>query len=425
MKKISSVVYFLFVLVFLLFFVNAENFSISGELLIERHNNNEILSDVFLVNDNVIGGITFDKNNSCDKNVSVNENGIFIINCNIKSPYSVGYKIWDGMSYSDTVIGILKLEDNLNITILTDYNYDTNNLWNAKNKTKYVNDTKINVSGVIARFYTNSNLLISDVILTCKNGDVKKIESSEICLFYNDVYEIGQEFCEDKCDTYGNCGINGIGYNLCEDSNNTLLEEDNNETQQYLDENNTSGGVTRASELKLNSIVKYSSWKCHDKDVMVLGIAPDYILSEIEVEDDWVLNNNSSCKSVEEYMGLADEFCEGKCNEAGLCGVNEMDFGELCGLEDEIEYSKSNNIEIVEDCGMLTPCFLNNNCYPLGYRKDGMYCSDVNSEFVLQKQSGEACENSFECSSSICIDSVCIDSNLIQRIINWLKNLFG
>lgn len=69
-------------------------------------------------------------------------------------------------------------------------------------------------------------------------------------------------------------------------------------------------------------------------------------------------------------------------------------------------------------------CKLDNRCYPLGYRKDNMFCSDAN-EFVEQKQANLACENNFECSTNLCIDNKCVSSGLWQKFIRWLSRLFG
>lgn len=68
-------------------------------------------------------------------------------------------------------------------------------------------------------------------------------------------------------------------------------------------------------------------------------------------------------------------------------------------------------------------CILDNKCYPFGYRKSGKYCAE-SEEFVVQKESG-SCDNSFECSSNLCVSDECVGRNLIQRILDWFKNLFG
>ena len=68
-------------------------------------------------------------------------------------------------------------------------------------------------------------------------------------------------------------------------------------------------------------------------------------------------------------------------------------------------------------------CELGDKCYPMGYRKQGQYCSD-NNEFIGQLGSG-TCDNNFECKSNVCISSECVGEGLIKKILNWFKKLFG
>ena len=51
--------------------------------------------------------------------------------------------------------------------------------------------------------------------------------------------------------------------------------------------------------------------------------------------------------------------------------------------------------------GFCYGCLEEENCYPLGYRNEGEYCLD--NKFINQLDAGDVCENSFECSSNICI----------------------
>ena len=68
-------------------------------------------------------------------------------------------------------------------------------------------------------------------------------------------------------------------------------------------------------------------------------------------------------------------------------------------------------------------CPLDGKCYPWGYRKSGKFCSDTSS-FVEQLNEDSNCDNNFECSSNLCIDGKCLSSRLLEKIINWFKNLF-
>jgi hypothetical protein len=68
-------------------------------------------------------------------------------------------------------------------------------------------------------------------------------------------------------------------------------------------------------------------------------------------------------------------------------------------------------------------CELEGKCYPMGYRKEGQYCSE-DYEFIEQSKAG-TCDNNFECKSNVCISDECVKEGLIKRIIKWFKKLFG
>jgi hypothetical protein len=69
-------------------------------------------------------------------------------------------------------------------------------------------------------------------------------------------------------------------------------------------------------------------------------------------------------------------------------------------------------------------CLKETTCYPVGYRKSGEYCSESKS-FISQLKSDSACDNSFECTSNVCVSGKCISEGFIQKIINWFKKIFG
>lgn len=86
-----------------------------------------------------------------------------------------------------------------------------------------------------------------------------------------------------------------------------------------------------------------------------------------------------------------------------------------------IPKTESTTNELVYLCN---GCISNDVCYPLGYRKEGNYCSD-SKEFVSQKLEESACDNNFECSTNLCIDNQCISSGLWQKLMKWLSALFN
>ncbi len=67
----------------------------------------------------------------------------------------------------------------------------------------------------------------------------------------------------------------------------------------------------------------------------------------------------------------------------------------------------------------------NNKCIPFSTRLgDGTYC-DVDKSMKPQKSEDESCNNNYECSTNVCVNNKCISQNVIQKVINWFKRLFG
>jgi len=83
-------------------------------------------------------------------------------------------------------------------------------------------------------------------------------------------------------------------------------------------------------------------------------------------------------------------------------------------------------IEEIEESGEKCKfgCLLDENCYPIGFRQNGKFCSSEKT-FLEYKKSGEICENNFECKTNLCIDGECLSSSIWQKILNFFKNLFG
>jgi len=91
-------------------------------------------------------------------------------------------------------------------------------------------------------------------------------------------------------------------------------------------------------------------------------------------------------------------------------------------LDDVIDQEGEEDFE--ENLKQCSGCLVDDKCYPLGYRKDGGFCSPI-GEFVPQLEGDSSCENNFECISNLCIDDECIKPGLFRRILNWFKRLFG
>lgn len=94
-------------------------------------------------------------------------------------------------------------------------------------------------------------------------------------------------------------------------------------------------------------------------------------------------------------------------NEAIKCpnGCNDG----ACTFEKSTPNSEPIIVNAQENCA---GCRVDNQCYPLGYRKDGNYCSD-SQKFVNQLNSDITCDNNFECSSNVCVSGKCISPSFI------------
>jgi len=124
----------------------------------------------------------------------------------------------------------------------------------------------------------------------------------------------------------------------------------------------------------------------------------------------------SNCNSVEDIVGVeVRERERERKQEPVQCAM---------GTCIPVEESPKKPIEIPEDKVFYkcNGCELEDKCYPMGYRKEGKYCSD-NNEFIGQIKS--TCDNNFECESNICISGECVGEGLMKKIIKWFKKLFG
>ena len=131
----------------------------------------------------------------------------------------------------------------------------------------------------------------------------------------------------------------------------------------------------------------------------------------------------SSCRSVEDTIELRLEEPEpvpcgiGKCVPEPEC----EDKVRMCGGACPPCPKNKTKGEIFYAC---SGCELGDKCYPMGYRKEGQYCSE-NYEFVSQLEADSFCENSFECKTNLCIDGECMSSGLWKKILNFFKRIFG
>ena len=154
------------------------------------------------------------------------------------------------------------------------------------------------------------------------------------------------------------------------------------------------------------------------------------------------------CKTAEEWKMEAKEFCRSKCHKTSsfLCGINQFSVAGECYAEPKeepaaapIEQEEKEKEEELKKEKPEEPkkpeekeeflfcrdsCPSEGKCYDFGYRKEGKFCSDEGL-FVEQLMDDAACENNFECSTNVCVDGRCISSGLIQKVIDWIRSLFG
>jgi hypothetical protein len=69
-------------------------------------------------------------------------------------------------------------------------------------------------------------------------------------------------------------------------------------------------------------------------------------------------------------------------------------------------------------------CSVDNVCLPIGTIKGDQYC-DIDQTMKEQKIENEACGNSFECNSNLCIDHSCVSGNLWQKILKFFSKLLS
>ena len=67
-------------------------------------------------------------------------------------------------------------------------------------------------------------------------------------------------------------------------------------------------------------------------------------------------------------------------------------------------------------------CEVGDECYPIGYRKEGEYCS-IDKGFTPQIE--EVCDNNFECKSNLCLSGECVGEGLMKKVIKWFRKMFG
>jgi hypothetical protein len=135
---------------------------------------------------------------------------------------------------------------------------------------------------------------------------------------------------------------------------------------------------------------------------------------------DYKIKRSPQCNFLVSYQGVEEKF------ELPMLSVWKLKNGVSIKNKDPCDASAINLIfegEVKPSCE--SGCALDSGkCVQIGYRQNGDYCSP-NSEFVKQLADDKSCDNNFECSSNLCLNSKCVSGSLLQKILNWFKNLFG
>jgi len=130
------------------------------------------------------------------------------------------------------------------------------------------------------------------------------------------------------------------------------------------------------------------------------------------------LDGGDSCLYARVFKADAFKFCE----EKG--GLDEIGLGDECPLYGKIEIITESRSSKEDVLICKNSCPSGNSCLPIGYRQKGEYCSGQGS-FESQLGSGLQCDNSFECNSNVCVSGQCVSGNLIQKVLDWFRNVFG
>jgi hypothetical protein len=111
------------------------------------------------------------------------------------------------------------------------------------------------------------------------------------------------------------------------------------------------------------------------------------------------------------------------------CGNGVIDSGEQC---DGNNLNSLDCTDFGHDSGTLTcgggcnydfsACSGDESETNVGYRNEGQY---FDGGWYPQKESGESCDNDFECVGNYCKEGECLDAGLWERFLSWLSIFFG
>ncbi|MFH1248660.1 MAG: hypothetical protein V1660_00725 [archaeon] len=126
---------------------------------------------------------------------------------------------------------------------------------------------------------------------------------------------------------------------------------------------------------------------------------------------------NYECNGEIKKSGDTTKCCVGECR----IKTKETE----CNGDDCKEDDKNNSttsLITTQECN--SGCIYKEKCIPFGMRAEGKYCS-ILGVLEKQKQKEEICENNYECKSNVCLNGKCLSQGFVQKILEWLKQLFG
>ncbi|MEK6819924.1 MAG: hypothetical protein AABY03_01860 [Nanoarchaeota archaeon] len=171
----------------------------------------------------------------------------------------------------------------------------------------------------------------------------------------------------------------------------------------------TNGGVSETKEISENTAVIVNGFRV---SVMSANETNLKLSADIIINTPQTTIENTEETDSDENIGIN--------NESG--DLTEQEDKDL-EIGEEQELSESDKKKIIrQSCS--NGCLKDEKCYNFGYRKSGEFCSGDN-EFLIQFGDAEQCENHFECESNVCVSGQCVEGTLIQKILNWFRNLFG
>lgn len=91
--------------------------------------------------------------------------------------------------------------------------------------------------------------------------------------------------------------------------------------------------------------------------------------------------------------------------------------------ENESYYEKEDTDKLIPEL-YCSGCKVKDRCYPIGHRISGQYCSN-DLTLINQTTGEETCENSFECSSNVCVSGECLSEGFIRKFLSWFKKIFN